>query len=277
MSRSIIRSLLVLALGAVVSSLAQGCSSYAVPHQPYAPLLSRGGQVAIQARGGVTGAAAPTFAVHGAYAPIENLEVVAGADFDPVGDTSGGETLHAAGEVGIGTFAVDESLIAELIGGTAVGWGSGAYLDGFRDDGTGSGQLVANTYGVDGPYVRPFLQGVVGSRFGIAEIAGGVRFAYTWAQQSFTPFDPGTPQLQRYDATAVHLDPFVVARLAVDILRIEAMAGLALTFGDASVGPFFNAFASLGLGVVFDTWEPATPDYGADPILVPGQPIAAQP
>jgi hypothetical protein len=145
------------------------------------------------------------------------------------------------------------------------------------DDGTGSGQLVANTYRVDGPYVRPFLQGVVGSRFGIAEIAGGVRFAYTWAQQSFTPFDPGTPQLQRYDATAVHLDPFVVARLAVDILRIEAMAGLALTFGDASVGPFFNAFASLGLGVVFDTWEPATPDYGADPILVPGQPIPAQP
>lgn len=272
MFRKLVRSSLALGLGAIAISLLQGCSSYAVPHQPYAPLLSRGGQVAIQGRAGVTGAAAPTFAVHGAYAPVENLEIVAGADFDPVGDTSGGETLHGAGEVGIGTFAVDEELIAELIGGTAVGWGSGAYLDGFRDDGTGSGQLVSNSYRVEGPYVRPFLQGVVGSRFGIAEVAGGVRVAYTWAEQSFTPFDASTPALSPYSATAFHLDPFVVARLAVDILRIEALAGISLTFGDVSVGPMFNAFASLGLGVVFDTWDPPAPEVlPIDPTLAPAQ------
>ena len=259
-------SSLALGLGVIAVPLLAGCSSYAVPHQPYAPLLSRGGQVAVQARAGVTGAAAPTFAVHGAYAPVENFEIVAGADFDPVGDTAGGETLHGAGEVGIGTFAVDESMIAELIGGTAVGWGSGAYLDGFRDDGTGSGQLVSNRYRVDGPYVRPFLQGVVGSRFGIAEIAGGVRLAYTWSQQTFATFDAQTPGLTPYSATAVHLDPFVVARLAVDIVRLEALAGLSLTFGDVSVGPPFNVFASLGVGVVFDTWgAPAAEAAPADP------------
>jgi hypothetical protein len=49
-------------------------------------------------------------------------------------------------------------------------------------------------------------------------------------------------------------------------VRLEALAGLSLTFGDVSVGPPFNVFASLGVGVVFDTWgAPAAEAAPADP------------
>ncbi len=252
-----------------------GCSTYAVPHQPYTPLLTRGGQVDISAYAGVTGGAVPTFAVHGAYAPIDHLEIVAGADFDPVGDKSLAETLHAAGELGIGTFVVDDPFMrVEAIAGLGVGWGSGFFLSGLsylRSDGS----LAFPDYRVHGLYVRPFVQGVILNVAGVFEWGGGIRIAYTWADLKFSPRDPEHPAQPRGAYEQTHIDPFFLARFRFDNFSIEANAGFMISPGDAQVGPLFNGFASLGLHVHFDTVPRPEPVTGPLPPaeIVPEPPL----
>lgn len=242
---------LLTALGAAIALLS-GCSTYAVPHQPYTPLLDRGGQVDISANAQVSGGSAPSVAVHGAYAPIDHLEIVAGVDADFVNesDSSDAGSYHFAGELGIGTFAVENpTLKAELIGGVGFGWGQGVYSD--LDDVGGTTTNVS--YQVDGPYIRPFLQGTVANVAGNFEWGGGIRLAYTWASLSFDPRDASSPARPGMDGGQYHIDPFVMSRVRFDYVALEALGGLSISPGDLQVGPVFNAFVSVGVHVWFDT------------------------
>lgn len=257
-----------LTLAALMAALV-GCSTYAVPHQPYTPLLNRAGQVDIQASGGAaTGGAAPTFAVQGAYAPIDHLEIVAGVDFDPVGNTSESETLHAAGELGIGTFVVDDPYMrAELIGGLGVGWGSGLFISPMSFTAM-SGTTIFPDYTVSGLYVRPFLQGSLVNVAGVFEWGGGIRLAYTWADLGFAPNDAEYPQHTPGAFQQMHVDPYALTQLRFEYVTIQFLGGLSFSSGDVEVGPTVNAFASLGVHVHFETEpepEPASPTIHPPP------------
>lgn len=257
------RRLLAGCLG--LASLA--CSNYAKPHHPYAPLFERAGQIDVAVSAGPSGEGLVTFAGHAAIAPVDNLQIVAGVDFDPIQESN--RTRHVAGELGVGGFVTGEGrLRAEGVLGIGGGWGSGVMRA--EDDGP---------WGIAGPYARPFLQGVLGGVFDFFTFGGGLRIAATFAD--LHTYDTEGSDFPYGDGPAgqVHLDPFTTLRFRHEHLIVEVAAGASFSFGASTVGAPFNGYGALTLHLLFDAWGPpaAAPaiDESADDAPLRLRPIDA--
>lgn len=234
-------SLVVLA-----SAAALGCSNYAQPHQPYAPLLDRGGQVDLAASVGLTDQTAPTFSAHAAVSPIDHLVVTAGLDADPLRDQPD-ETSHVAGELGAGAFVVGEPhLRASVIAGTGAGYGTGRYRPEDNDD------LL-----MEGPYVRPFVQGTIAGVYEFFAWGGGVRLGTTCAWLTFTPGADGVVWFDDGQYAQGHLDLFTMLRVRHQALIVELSAGASYGFvGDEVVGAALGAYGALTVHAQLEAWNP---------------------
>ncbi len=236
------------ALACAGGLFATGCSNYAKPHHPYAPLFERAGQIDVAVSAGPSGRAPVSFAGHAAVAPVDHLQIVAGVDFDPIRESN--RTRHVAGELGIGGFVMGEGrLRAELVGGLGGGWASGENEE--EDDGP---------WGVVGPYVRPFVQGVVGGVFDFFTFGGGLRIAATFAH--LRTYDTASSDYPYGDGPAeqVHIDPYTTLRFRYELLIVEVAAGASFSFGDSIVGAPIYGYGALTLHFHFDAWAPPTDD-----------------
>ncbi|MEC7523591.1 MAG: hypothetical protein VYE22_27160 [Myxococcota bacterium] len=227
-----------------------GCSNFAGPHHPYAPLLDRGGQVDVAAGVGLVHSAGVTFTGRAAVAPVDGFVITAAAHLDPI--DLGDGTRQYAGELGLGAFAMgDDALRAELLAGVGGGYAYGRWNGEDGDE------------GLEGPYARPFLQGTLAGRWGVVTWGGGLRLGVTVADLTVTPIDPGgdlaTPGL----GAQVSLDPFTTVRLDFGALHVDLTGGGAVAFGERTVGQMGNVHVALTVGARFSAWGEAPSDQSA--------------
>jgi len=229
----------------LASVAALGCSNYATPHHPYAPLLSGGGQVEATVTAGASGTTAPTFAAQVAISPVDHFVIVAGGDVDPFAYDR--NTQHIAGELALGAYVIDgPELRAEVLVGAGGGYGTGQWLPDSGDDDS----LLR------GRYFRPFIQGTVAHVVDFFTFGGGLRLGVTFADIAVLP-GPMTYYPPRGGRTSqVHIDPFITFRFRYDVFEAELTGGASLSGGDAIVGAPVNGFGGLRLRLRFQAWDP---------------------
>ena len=201
---------------------------------------------------GASGSAAPTLAAHAAIAPVDHFVIEASADVDPVDEGNG--TLHGAGELGLGVFAVgDPRLRAELIAGVGGGYGNGTWY-GECDD-----------FALEGPYVRPFAQGAIAAVYDFFTFGGGLRLAVTFTDLQVTRLDPGSDLLSGGFNAQGHIDPFLTMRFRHEIFEVDLTGGTSFSYGNAIVGSVFNAFGALTVRLQFQVWGGGTAERIEEP------------
>jgi hypothetical protein len=261
----------------VVSSIgalaATGCSAFVSPHHVYAPLLDHAGQVDISARGGPGIPGGAGVSVNAAYAPIDHLEIVGGADLN-VGD----ETQHYAGHLGIGTFVRDDVFRFELTAGSYAGYAEG--LGNGYESGSSS---IFYLYRITGPYVLPYGQVLLGFESGHFELAGGLRIMGSLADIRIDALGSAPERALRTDGyERMYIEPVVTARIPFDFFRIDLMTGWPINprgVGDQSPGdlsPELDVmwYFAVGVGFQFDTIEP---EPEPEPVYEPYPPAAYPP
>lgn len=243
---------------ALVSTASMGCIStrYTATHQAYAPLLDHRGQLDIAVRAGAMEHTETTIAVQAAYAPIDNFEVAASVDIDPA-SSRGNDTHHYGGGIALGVFSDTDILRVEglvgIHGGSAIGDGTNC------ESSTSPGicPMTVVTYQLSGPYMQPFVQGMVGFELPYFEFAGGLRL-FGFLSDVSTVGTDGTMVRNGYER--IYLEPMATIRVPISIIRLEVMAGVPMTLtGD--VGPIgvsateaiSQAYITGGIGIQFDT------------------------
>lgn len=193
-------------------------------------------------------AGAPTLAAHAAVAPVDHFIIAAGVNADPIDYGDG--TRHVAGELAFGAFAVgDPRLRAEVLAGVGGGYGTGEWNGEDGDE------------GLEGPYVRPFVQGTIaGFWAGFFTWGGGLRLATTVVDLTVIPIDPGSDRATPGLNAQVHIDPFTTARFRADFFEVDLTVGGSLSFGERTVGPMGNVYATVGLRLRFQAWGEPTPE-----------------
>lgn len=256
----------LLVAASIAAPAASGCSAFVSPHHVYAPLLDHAGQVDISARAGAGVPGGAGVSLNAAYAPIDHLEIVGGADLN-VGD----ETQHYAGHLGIGTFVRDDVFRLELTAGSYAGYAEGI-ANGYE---SGSSTLFY-LYRVSGPYALPYGQVLIGFESGHFELAGGLRLMGSFAQVGIDSY-PGSGSPERSVRSdgyeRMYIEPVITARIPFEFFRIDFMTGWPISpqgVGDNSPGdlsPELDVmwYFAVGVGFQFDTIEQAPPPPPEDP------------
>lgn len=220
-----------------------GCSSYGGPHHPYAPLLNAAGQIDVAVTAGASAPSAPTFAAHVAIAPVDHLVITGGFDTAPPDQAH----QRVSGELAAGVFAArDPRIRAEVLAGVGAGWSLGEQVN--EDE----------TISLEGPYVRPFVQGFLGGVWGgFFTWGGGLRGGATVAfLDELSSEDPPGDVMQNR-RIAFNVDPFTSFRFRFDVFEIDITGGGGLQSGQNL--SLVNIHASLTLRLVFQAWGDAPP------------------
>jgi hypothetical protein len=235
---------------------ASGCYSANVsaPHQPYAPLLDHAGQLDVVARGGVMENNGTTLALQAAYAPVDHFSIAVSVDAD-VDRSDDERARHFGGGLAFGTFTRTEILRLEAMAGVGFGHAEGQALDCVVPDGS-----PCIDYTLDGPYIQPFLQSLVGFEVPYFELAGGMRVFAQATTVAFVASDGSSGQGDGFER--VFIEPILTLRVPVDVVRFEVLAGLPIALGGdsgplpGSAEPLTYFYITFGLGLQLDTMEP---------------------
>lgn len=238
-------------VSAFVIFMMTGCSYYIPVHAPHTPLLDHAGQVDVSARAGVALNQGGSYSVNAAYAPIDHLEVAGGIDVDFDEDVQ-----HYGGGLAIGTFVRHDVLRLEVLAGANGGYSIGT---GCFDCGISS-SAANRRYRLEGAYVQPFAQAMIGFEVPYFEMAGGFRLSGFLSEPRSVPPEGAIdrPILEGYER--MYIEPILTIRVPIEMVRIELTAGLPWQVaGDSGVGegfhsePGINFYLIAGLGVQFDT------------------------
>lgn len=239
---------------ALVSTASIGCIStrYMAAHQAYAPLLDHRGQLDIAVRAGAMEHTETTIAVQAAYAPVDNFEVAANVDIDPA-SSQDNTTQHFGGGIALGVFSDTDVLRLEgllgINGGNAIGDGTNC------PPGARCVSLVR--FQLSGPYMQPFVQGMVGFELPFFEFAGGLR-VFGFLSDVSTIATDGTSA--RHGFERAYIEPIATIRVPISIIRLEITGGVPMMLA-GDVGPvgidategFSQAYITGGIGIQFDT------------------------
>ncbi len=207
-------------------------------------MLEAGGELEISGSVAALGETQPTFAARVAFAPVDGLVLVAGADFDPISEGTQ-RTQHVAGELAAGMFLTGYSnLRGELLFGVGSGYSTGIW----------GGEEVDDE--VDGPYARPFVQGALGGRWDWFVWAGGMRIGTTIADLTFVPDDPSQRRAPDGVYAQVHFDPFTYAGARFGGFEIDLTFGGSFSGGHEAVGATMRGYLALTFRGRFTLWDP---------------------
>lgn len=203
-----------------------GCTTLYVPANNQTPLMKEQGEIHLTGAIGVNG-----IGVQAGYAMTDNLGIVGAISGRTTEDEERDLTeTHGNGEVGLNYFGFGtENVTGELIGG--LGFGSG------------------ERRGVEGDYVKPFLQVNAGLRTGVFDTGISFRTAYL----NFTELDEDA---SRGDVkSALFFEPAAFARLGFRNVMLESQFGLAWPMRDASDLAFgYDPMRfSIGVKLLFNT------------------------
>lgn len=238
-----------------------GCTSFITPHQVYAPLLDHAGQVDISARGGLGVPGAAGVSANVAYAPVDSFEIVAGADFN-----LGNEARHYAGQLAVGTFVREDVFRLEALAGTYAG-----YAEGFATGTCPGCSLGFASYRLEGPYLMPYGQVLIGFEGHRVEFAGGFRLYGSFADVTSSPSAGGPPRVPpRGGYERMYVEPVVTLRINIDFVRVDLMTAVPINIAGASENAPLDLVAesydvmwyfAVGVGFQIDTIEqPAAPE-----------------
>ncbi len=250
MRRGMDRRALMMLSALMLSLLCQGCVSVATIHQAYAPLLHRAGQTDLSIRGGLRVPGGAGGAINVAHAPVDHFEIVGGIDA-----AGGSGPYHVGVTAGVGTFVRDDVLRLELMAGTAAGW-MGSELQ-LRSCFFSFSSCTPQSADIQGYYLGPFVQGMIGFELSSFVFAAGARLHGYLSDTRLVRDD--SSELAQFDTNRrLYVEPVLTARFGGERVHFEVLISYGVPIvGDSDVHGRPDDFrhqisAGFGIGFHFD-------------------------